>query len=241
MKRIATISLAIILMLIPILGTSCGSDSNDDGAGNENIDNTTSGDFEIVEWTIVDNNSRSTLQIKFTTTKDITLYLNDPDGLEVDSDYISEGTATATELTMAGYTEVPKAGEYTLIVKDNRDETVSTSSFDFQGADAAISELATTWKYYSYSDDYNLDTLSFKITNSGDLPVYISKGSITVESKQDDFYVSDSCVLPKENKTFSPSAWVNEVTPGEKSFTLELKDGANIIVCSYSSTVTPAE
>lgn len=241
MKRIAIISLAIILMLIPVIGASCDSDSNDDGTGNDNIDNTPSGDFEILEWTIVDKNSYSNLQIKFSTTKDISLYLNDPDGLEVDSDYISEGTATATELSMAGYEEVPKAGKYTLIVKDDREDTINTSYFDFQGADAAISEVATTWKYYSYSEDYNLDTLSFKITNSGDLPVYISKGSLTVDSKQDDFYVTDRCVLPNENKTSSPFIVANEVTPGEKSFTLELKDGANTIVCSYSSTVTPTE
>ncbi|MFC2018307.1 hypothetical protein ACFLTQ_03300, partial [Chloroflexota bacterium] len=152
----------------------------------------------------------------------------------------SEGTATASKLSMADYEEVPKAGEYTLIVNDIWDETISTSSFDFQGADAAISEVITTWDYYSYSGDYNLDTLSFKVTNSGDLPVYISKGSITMDSKQDDFYVFDGCVLPDENKTFSPSIWVNEVTSGEKTFTLELRDRADRIVCSYSSTVTPS-
>lgn len=196
--------------------------------------------FELVEWKVVCYSGQPSLQIIFSATGETSLHLHDPSGSQVDSDYIEGGAATASWLNMADYGKVPKAGRYKLIVENVSDEKLNTYSFDFdfQGADAAISDVVATWTYWSGS--YTLVDISFKVTNSGDLPVNINEGSLTLDIWNDDLQFSDGCVSPNEQKTFSSSTSVRYITPGEKTLTLELRDRADKVVCSNSSTVTPS-
>jgi hypothetical protein len=203
--------------------------------------------FQLTDWAVIDYYNTASLQLHFTTTGDAELLLTNPDGVEADSERVyywgwdTEAEEKETELDLAGYRETPAAGQYTLTVKDALGKTIATEIFSFAGAEVTVSEVLLTWNYSSYSD-YSLKSISFKVTNNGDLPAYIDGGKVTVDSKAQTLYFYPyETILPDEEATLYDSIYaISGITAGPKSFTLELKDGAGKVIASYSATVTPS-
>jgi hypothetical protein len=195
-------------------------------------------EFQLTDWAAVDYYGTAALQLSFTTTGDVDLILTNPDGMEADSQRIYDWQ-TEWELDLAGHREVPDGGEYTLTVKDGVGNVIATETFDFRGAEITISDVSLTW-YQTYSGDYWLEGLSFKVTNSGDLPAYIEDVRITLNGLEDTSWLWET-LLPGEEKHCDPYVWIRDVSPGPKTLTIELLDGAGKVIASYSATVTPSE
>jgi P pilus assembly chaperone PapD len=141
---------------------------------------------------------------------------------------------------MAGNHETPKAGRYTLLVDAYGDgyqtAQIATQTFDYQGANAVVSDLSGTWTVSTGSQDYATSNLSFKVSNTGDLPVYINQGECSLGGSPVTLSVSGA-VLPGETGTFSASTTgnVSDISAGQKTFTLTLKDSQGTVVATYTA------
>lgn len=198
-------------------------------------------EFHLTDWTVSDYFGAATLQLSFMTTGDAYLVLTNPDGVQTDSWNIF-GWENEAKLVLANIGEVPDAGQYRLTVEDAGGRIVATETFGFEGAKAAISEVSPTWEYLTYFDEYNLNSLSFKVSNVGDLPLYICAAKVTVDGKETIGIVpyEEQAVLPGQEKTLNPWVLIPRVAPGEKTFIMELKDYAGKVIGSYSGTVRPS-
>jgi hypothetical protein len=194
-------------------------------------------EVHLTEWAVVDDFGTAALRLGFTTTSDVEFHLTNPDGVETDSAPVGEWEREA-KLELAGYYEVPDSGQYILTVKDALGETITTETFEFIGADVTISEVSPTWEYGWDWGYYSLEDIQFKTSNDGDLPAYVSDCELSVDIVGESIYFGE-VVLPGKKKIFSESVFLSEVTPGQKSMSLELTDDADRVVGSYSSTVTP--
>jgi hypothetical protein len=202
--------------------------------------------FQLTDWAVIDHYNTASLQLSFTITGDVELLLTNPDGVEVDSERVyywgwdTEVEEKEAELDLAGYKEIPEAGQYTLTVKDALGKIIDTEIFSFAGGEVTMSEVSLTWDYDEYWNSYSLKSISFKVTNNGDLPAYIDEGKITVDSETQTLYFYET-ILPDEEATLYSSIYaISEITAGTKTFTLELKDNADKIIAFYSTTVTPS-
>jgi hypothetical protein len=213
-----------------------------DGAGNK----TTSLDWDFRALTqfaltgsqAVNDSGHAALRVQFTATAPVYLRLISPDGIQTGSDYADNGV-TAVVLDMAGYYETASAGTYTLIVEESSGTRIATPTFNFLGGSGAISEVTPTWSWSTWSLDYTLEGISFKVSNTGDLPVCIYGGEVSIDGKKETLFMSD-VVLPGEQKTIIESLYISGISSGQHTLTLTLKDSENEVVCSYSGTVTPS-
>jgi hypothetical protein len=196
--------------------------------------------FQLTDWAVIDYYDTASLQLHFTTTGDAELLLTNPYGVEIDSDRIHDWEME-TRFELADYEEVPEAGQYTLIVKDGVGTIIATQTFDFIGTQVTISEVSLTWSYLGSVDEYWLEGLSFKVANNGDLPAYIDHVRITLNGLEDTSWLLWETLLPGEEKDCNPYVWIMDVSPGPKTFTIELLDSAGKVIASYSATVTPSE
>jgi len=177
--------------------------------------------------------------VQFTVTAPVSLRLISPDGVQTGSGY-AENRVTAVILNMAGYYETASAGAYTLIVEESLGTQVATSTFDFLGGSASISGVTLTWSWSTWSLDYTLEGISFKVSNTGDLPVCIyCGGGVSIDGQMEVLYLSD-VVLPGEQKTITKSLYISGISSGQHTLTLTLKDSKDNVVCSYSGLVTPS-
>jgi hypothetical protein len=126
--------------------------------------------FQLTDWAVVDHYNTASLQLSFTITGDVELLLTNPDGVEVDSERVyhwgwyTEAEEKEAELDLAGYKEVPEAGQYTLTVKDALGKIIATEIFSFAGGEVTISEVSLTWDYDEYWNSYSLKNISFRVT-----------------------------------------------------------------------------
>ena len=130
--------------------------------------------------------------------------------------------------------------------------------------------LAWIYSEYDGYGSFSLQGVSLKVTNSGDLPAYIYEGRVILNGSRSTFpfvsseagysltlmatarHVSEAkwgivitspqveAILPGQEKTFNKLVGITGITPGDKAFTLRLKDAAGQVIASYSATVTPS-
>jgi P pilus assembly chaperone PapD len=183
-------------------------------------------------------NTNAALRIRFTASDAVYFKLTDPDGMLAGTGSAERGV-TGAVLAMAGNCETPKAGTYTLLVDASdgyQTEQIATQDFDYQGANASVSDLIGTWTVLTGSPDYATSNLSFKVSNAGDLPVCISYGECSLGGSPATLSVSGT-ILPGETKAFSASSSgsIAGISAGQKTFTLTLKDSQGMAVATYTA------
>lgn len=184
-------------------------------------------------------NTNAALRIRFTSSDALSFKLTDPDGMLAGTGSAERGV-TGAVLAMARNYETPKAGTYTLLVDAYGDgyqtAQIATQTFDYQGANAVVSDLSGTWTVSTSSQDYATSNLSFKVSNTGDLPVCISQGECSLGGSPVTLSVSGT-ILPGETKTFSASTSgsISGISAGQKTFTLTLKDSQGMAVATYTA------
>jgi hypothetical protein len=70
---------------------------------------------------------------------------------------------------------------YTLSFADASSKQI-WSEFTFSGTDVSVSCLSLDWQYVAYAGRYTLYGISFKLENTGDLPMYVDKAPVTIQS-----------------------------------------------------------
>jgi len=193
--------------------------------------------FQLKEWKVINDDGVPKLQIKFSANKSvIKLTLIDPDGVETDWSYVELGV-TGAKLRMSDYGRTPPAGTYTLLIKDILDrEVTSPLTFNFSRANLKIINVTPTWEYYKYRN-YSLTSLAIKVKNTGDLPAYIDKADISINGEIDTMHLLCECILPKETKTVTDSIYISDISPGNYTLTITLKDTSDTIMATYSTEV----
>lgn len=233
MKRL-WIALILFFMLALIIGaTGC-------------INPKPSCEFRLAEWRMIDDNGRGpALQIAFKSAGTVQLTLIDPDGIVVDKSLaIPEGVTGAKLYLHGGIAENPKAGQYRLIVREYKydGEIIATETLSFKGAKATIRDVKLTWGYWAPGYVYLTD-IKYNIRNDGDIPVYLSKCKLVIGDKESSSGFKDVIVVvsPGDEKTIRTISFVlTNIIPGEYAANLELRDGTDKVVCSYSFAVSPA-
>jgi hypothetical protein len=201
---------------------------------------TTRTDFTLTGSQVAADSGSAAVRVQFTATGPITLRLTGPDGAEAGVGYAEKGV-TAVLLDMAGYYETPSPGTYTLIVEESGGVQIATSTFNYAGGRASVSEVALTWSWSSWSLDYTLGGISFKVNNTGDLPICTYKGEMSLDGNKETLLMSSAVVLPGEQKTITDTLlYISGVSSGQHTLTLTLKDSEDKVVCTYSGTVTPS-
>ena len=197
-------------------------------------------EFQLTEWSVIDDEGTAALQALITAGDAINLILTDPDGIDKDS---CEQCLSEVKLKLASKGETPKAGRYTLLVKDVWGNEITTQTFDFEGAKLAISGISLGWGQFLV-DGLCLRRIEFTVTNRGDIPAYISTGKIDIGGREGSVSLN-RVVLPDSEKLISQSkaqyemgGYVTKVPGGEKTLTLKLKDSAGEVLYTYSETVT---
>jgi hypothetical protein len=217
-------------------------DSSGNEAASTEFDFRTLGDLPPDSYTIIDDNGQAALRIhlarlQLVPTTAMELSLTNPDGVQVGFNYVNPG-ATEAVLHMADPYVSPKPGTYTLSFADASGKQI-WSEFTFSGTDVSVSCLSLDWQYVAYAGRYTLYGISFKLENTGDLPMYVDKALVTIGTLVFETQIGET-VLPGTEKTICKPTYVIGVSPGSKKFVLQMIDGADEVFYTYSSTVTPS-
>ncbi|MFA5186451.1 MAG: hypothetical protein WC551_08250 [Patescibacteria group bacterium] len=204
------------------------------GCAMEVIDDT---EFALTGTEIVEHSGSPALRVRFTATDAVDLRLLDPDGLQADSGYAEKGV-TAVDLDMAGWYETAKPGKYTVIVEEPLGGEITSFDVDFDGCSGAISEVVAMWSSSAFLG-YQLERISFKVTNSGDLPLPIYDGEMSIDGETQTLVISTETVLPGEEKTLTSSTYLYGISSGQHALSLTLEDADGKVVCSYTATLIP--
>jgi hypothetical protein len=218
-------------------------DSNGNEAASTGSDFRTLGDLPPDSYTVVDDDGQAALQIhlgqmQLVPSTTMELSLTNPDGVQVGTHSVSSG-ATEALLHMADPYVTPMPGTYTLSFTDGSGKQIVWSEFIFSEADASISEVDLTWEYVAYAGRYTLYGISFKLQNTGDLPMYIDRAQVTVGTLAFETQIGE-VVLPGTEKTIYRTTYITGIAPGSAKFVLRLMDGADDVFYIYSSTVIPS-
>jgi hypothetical protein len=176
--------------------------------------------------------------------QELTLTLRHPDNTETEA---AERHYCSTSFLMSSGFEAPKAGRYTLTVEDQSGKLVNTYTLDFTGPSISINNVSLTWAWNGPPGCYTLEEVDFWLINGGDLPTWLAAIDICIDGScqtvppliEDPARFLES---PPRGVTLSLFSVVNieDIPPGEKTLSIEIRDSAGNDVCSYSSMVTPA-
>ena len=199
-------------------------------------------DFELTEWKLLGENGYAVLYIKFNTLGGVTLRFMNPVGTLVDVEYVEKDiVGAAAKLKMDNQWENPKAGQYTLAIQDALGEDIFEKTFDFNGSDVTMSDLAISW--HTWLGEFLADELFFKIVNNGDLPACIYSCGISIDGKGKTLSTK-YIILPGEQKTKvkSTSALLADYLfkvkgSGEKTVECKLRDKVGTVIATYSGKV----
>ena len=197
-------------------------------------------DFELTEWNLLGENGYAVLYIKFNTLGGVTLRFMNPVGTLVDVEYVEKDVVgAAAKLKMDNQWEVPKAGQYTLVVRDALGEDIFEKTFDFNGSDVTMSDLAIKWRYFV--GEFWADEVFFKVVNNGDLPACIYNCEVSIDGKGNTLSTK-YIILPGEQKTIVKSSGVipdlfKVKGSGEKTVECTLRDKADTVIATYSGKV----
>lgn len=218
-------------------------DSNGNEAASTGSDFRTLGDLPPDSYTVVDDDGQAALQIhlgqmQLVPNTTMELSLTNPDGVQVGAHSVSSG-ATEALLHMADPYVTPMPGTYTLSFTDASGKQIVWSEFTFSEADASVSEVNLTWEYVAYAGRYTLYGISFKLENTGDLPMYIDRAQVTIGTLAFETRIGE-IVLPGTEKTIYRTTYITGIAPGSAKFVLRLMDREDEVFYTYSSTVIPS-
>ena len=199
-------------------------------------------DFELTEWKLLGENGYGVLYVKFNTLGGITLRFMNPVGTLVDVESVDEDVVgAAAKLKMDNQWENPKAGQYTLVIRDALGEDIFEKIFDFNGSDVTMSDLAIKWQVI-YVGEFWAQEILFEVANNGDLPACIYNCELSIDGKGKTLSTKH-IILPGEQKTIVKSSagkWTSLFTvkgSGEKTVECTLLDKADTVIATYSGKV----
>ena len=175
--------------------------------------------------------------------KNLNIILSDPDKNTIGTAFITEddlldGTESVN-VDMAGDEETPKAGIYTLIVKDSwSDEIYYQDTITFSGAEIYITNVYIESEYYELFNEYHI-TENISVTNGGDLPAYLVHVVTYLDGEEIPAYIFGSGrVDPGESKTIGAESYTAEVSSGTHTLRIEFPQDEAGEPASYTAQIT---
>lgn len=188
--------------------------------------------FSLTGWKVTDYQKVPYLVIEFAPTKGVYLSLVDLNGLEISYPlYVTEGITGAKLRMTPNWMETPKAGKYSLVVKDLQGKLITTLPVaDFQGAKVSITDV-------SLSRDYITNTFRISLVNDGDLPAYVTNVDIWVNSNHPPAFTDYTVILPGESASIPCKWYSGSELPSTLNIEIELKDYVGNVVAEISDTL----
>jgi hypothetical protein len=187
-------------------------------------------DFTLSSWEVVNDSGYPGLLLTFDITDDVEMRLNDPDGVEVDYQYVDQ-SERLVYMHLAGYGMTPKPGTYELLVTPRwAEEIIFRREFTFQGADLFVAEVEMTWDWRLFYE------VAIAVENNGDLPAYLAGGAVRIQDEEDSLAYSTTLIMPGEGETITDEVYV-KIPSGTYPIDITLTDHGGDIVTSYSGTV----
>ena len=193
-------------------------------------------DFTLNSWEVADDDGYASLLIKFDVTDSVRMQVNDPDGVEVDTEYVDEFD-DAVYIHLAGYLGTPKSGTYKFqVISSLSDELIFSKEFSFDGPNLSITNVKVSWEWSSLFDAYDIESIEITVKNDGDLPIYPTGGTVEIEDEKYSLYYSTVTVMPGESKTIEQDPFMY-VPAGSHSIDVSITDFDNNTIASYSDTI----
>jgi len=180
--------------------------------------------FKLKDWKVINYKDQSFLVIEFSPTNGVYLSLIDPDGLVIRTLYVLEGETGAKLRMTANFMETPKAGKYTLLVKDLDGELIESLPIaGFEGAKLSVVDV-------SLYRDYITNTIRIDVVNEGDLPAYIASADVWVNGENPEVFTDHTVVLPDESVSISVKWYSASELPSTVNVEIKLKDYVGNVV-----------
>mgnify|MGYP001079875435 CR=1 FL=1 len=195
--------------------------------------------FSLESWKVIGDGGRPSIVIACRASDSVRLCLTDPNGVEVDSEYVEKGI-TGANLCLAPQWHTPVSGTYTLIAKDRARDTIFTDWITFLGVNLLVSKIIPHWKYHEWSDEYCLEGLRVFMKNEGDLPAYPSCADVEINGNLGTFSFLTTVMPPNSEREISGSIHMSGISSEEQYMTITLKDIAGYTIVEYPIKVTPA-
>lgn len=162
-----------------------------------------------------------------------TILLENPQG-----EVVNEARIEPDENRTALYMGEPQAGEYSLILRRGG-ETISTSTAEFEGAEAEITSIRGQW------EQNELVSVRLSVQNSGELPLLLgdaehSVGEQKVETRVGDYAVAENESTDIDLGTKSYST-ISIQEAGEINGGVSLETSAGVATGTFTKTIEPAE
>jgi hypothetical protein len=198
-------------------------------------------EFSLKSWEVIDDNGVPTLVIPFSASDEVRVELKNPEGVLTSGKRIEKGVSEA-KMDLAGYREIPKAGRYTIVVKDKQGNTLFAKEISFTGAKVLILECTPTWK--GKRGKYTLDTLTISVKNEGDLPAYIGVVEIHLQTPRMALAFAaigfKEVILPGEEKEIMEEPRTRDIRRGGCQLAVSLEDSSRNTLATYTTKlVTP--
>lgn len=203
---------------------------------------------ENVEFTAKDHGNRAVLLVSFDGQKeDYDLTLQNPDGISVDSAFVLESDMADREETVRlqmteDIEKSPMGGTYSVSITDDAQNLVYDNEFSFSGAELEVENYSVSFEDYGIMG-YSLKSVDIELSNSGDLPSYVTHIRASIDSQEEKCFVPDEKVLipAGETRTVSASNFIamDFEETGSYSAEFELIEGnfGNDVVKTISTTV----
>jgi len=147
--------------------------------------------FEVQGWEVISNIDRVYLKVEFSCNMRLSLALADSRGVKTSYSRWVTAEESFIELPMTySSLETPKAGMYSIIVKDESGKVIATVEVaDFEGPDLTVTGV-------SYAGEEN--TIRVDVCNEGDLPAYVTYANVCLNDVHPQTEGGQSSVFPGE-------------------------------------------
>lgn len=179
--------------------------------------------FSLNSWSVTDDEGFAGLYINFSCSGTITVEIVGPDSSIIDSDFFFRGDGD-TILHLAEYRHSVTPGNYKLRAYNNDNREIYSKTITFGGSDITILSCDQKWwKRDVWIGGYSLIGLRMTVQNNGDVPVYPSNVTVTMDSEENSSLALPVTILPGITKYVD--CFIYRATePEDSTFTINLED-----------------
>lgn len=195
-------------------------------------------EFSLISAIVSDDSGFPSIVISFNTTDKITLTLTNPDSESIFSDIFYRGHHE-TVAYIEDYRNTPTPGTYSIKAYDKDNNLISEDDLVFEGQNLSIIGVDDHW--WVDDDKFVFVGLTMTLTNPSDLPIYPWSVDVQIENNGLSGLVLPSVILPHKSERVDCFVFHDDISPGEKTIELTLKNKEGDEIGYYSSSTIPIE
>ena len=197
--------------------------------------------FSLISSEVYDDDGFASLLLDFNVSDVVTLKLYGPNADMLLSEIFYRGTSH-TSVSLTSHQTNPLPGTYILNAYDKNNKNIFRKEFLFEGKNLSISNVVEKWSNEKvWSDEYSLVGLNITVTNHGDLPAYIYKANVVIDSEISSALLLPNVILPKHSGTICCFVYIKDISSEEHVLKLSLENSKGDILANTSYSTTPIE